>query len=199
MSATVFDISEFNPNNRIQELIATGRADGFILKLGETIRSMPELDPKFIKFVNEVVAAGLPYGVYYVSHARDMNMFMMEAQWINDRVAEYLNGEEPSLGTWWDMEVEAVQRSDVWPQLRDAIGTMQGWWNNSKKIGIYAGYSYIKQYLDLRELADYQIPLWPAQYYKENSLKLEYPELKHVGWQFTDGNGYQDENKWYGF
>lgn len=196
---SVFDISEFNPDNRVQELVDTDRADGIILKVGETISGVPEIDPKFIKFVNDVVSHGLPYGIYYVSHALNMDKFMQEAQWINDRVAEYLNGTEPGLGTWWDMEVGNVKRNDVWPQLRDSIGTMQSWWNNSKKIGIYAGYSYIKQYLDLRELANYQIPLWPAQYYKENSLKLEHPELKHVGWQFTDGNGNQDESKWYGF
>ena len=93
-----------------------------------------------------------------------------------------------------------VCRDDVWPQLRDAIGTMQSWWNNSQKIGIYAQYSYFNQFIDLAELAQYQIPVWVAQYgYHENSLKAEHPELHHVAWQFTTNDETQDENEWYGF
>lgn len=195
----VFDVSEFQPDGRIQELVGLG-AEGIILKLGETINGEPELDEKFIQFVNETVAAGLPYGIYYVSHARDEDMFMTEASWINDKVAELLGGQEPELGTWWDMEVPVVCRDDIWPGLRDAIGTMQTWWN-SDKIGIYAGYSYFNQYLPMDELAYYGIPLWVAQYgYYENSLKEEHPECRHVAWQYAETyNGLnQDANEWYG-
>lgn len=64
--------------------------------------------------MNEVVAAKLPYGIYCVSHAQDMDKFMEEAHFINDKVAELLAGQEPELGTWWDMEVPAVQADDVW-------------------------------------------------------------------------------------
>lgn len=196
---SVFDISDVQPDDRVQELVQRG-ADGIILKLGETLNGVPTMDDKFVKFVNDTVAAGLPYGIYYVSHALDMDAFMLEANFINDKVAELLNGKEPSLGTWWDMEVGNVQRNDVWPQLRDTIGTMQSWWHNSKKIGIYAQYSYFNQYLDLQELAFYQIPLWVAQYrWYENSLKAEHPELNHVAYQFTTNDETQDENVWYGF
>lgn len=199
MCATVYDISDAQPLDRVKTLVAGGTANGFILKLGETLNGVPTLDDNFITFVNDVVAAGLPYGIYYVSHARNLEMFMMEAQWINDRVAEYLNGVEPSLGTWWDMEVDSVKRNDVWPQLKDAIGTMEDWWK-SNKIGIYAStYSYIYPYLPLDELKNYNIPLWPAQYNIENDLKRDHPELRVIGWQFTDNNQTQDENKWYGF
>lgn len=193
----VYDISEYQPDNRVQELVKAG-AEGIILKLGETSNGIPELDLKFIKFVNEVVVAGLPYGIYYVSHAHNMDDFMAEARFINDKVYELLNGKEPELGTWWDMEVNAVKRNDVLPQLRDAIGTMQLWWH-SNKIGIYAQYSYFYDYLDFAELKYYGIPVWVAQYYHENSLKAEHPELEHVAWQFTTHNERQDENVFYGF
>jgi hypothetical protein len=148
----VFDISDCQPDGRVQELVNLG-AEGIILKIGETLNGEPEIDEKFIQFVNEVVDAGLPYGIYYVSHARDIDMFIMEAQWINDKVAELLNGQVPKLGVWWDMEVPVVCRDDVWPELRDVIGTMQTWWNGCDKIGIYAGYSYYNQYLPAEELA----------------------------------------------
>ena len=199
----VFDLSEFQPDDRISYLVENAQADGFILKFGETVCGQPELDPKFVMFVNEVVAAGLPYGIYYVSHARNQDDFMMEAEWINDKMYELLGGSFPVLGIWWDVEVEAVCRHDVWPQLRDAIGTMQSWYEaNKQKIGIYSGYSYFNQYLDFAELAYYQISLWVAQYgYHENSLMAEHPELKHVAWQYAETYGglHQDVNEWYGF
>lgn len=199
--ARVFDVSEYQPNDRVLDLINNKHAEGFILKFGETIHGEPELDPKFVMFVNQVVAAGLPYGIYYVSHAQNEDDFIMEANWINDQMYELLGGEFPQLGIWWDVEVDAVCRNDVWPQLRDTIGTMQSWYTADKdKIGIYSGYSYFNNYLDFNELAYYQIPIWVAQYgYSENSLKEEHPELNHVAWQYNDtyGDLSQDVNEWY--
>lgn len=195
----VFDVSEYQPANRVRNLAATEGAEGIIVRLGETLNGFPTLDDKFRRFINDAIMTGLPYGIYYASHAHNMQDFMTEANFINDSVYEYLGGKEPELGTWWDMEVPAVKRDDVWPQLRDAIGTMQSWWNNSQKIGIYAGYSYFYDYLDFNELKYYGIPIWVAQYYKENSLKKEHPELRHVAWQFTTHNETQDENEFYGF
>ena len=207
----VYDISDSQPDDRVSDIISRGNCDGIILKLGETLNKVPTLDDKFVMFVNQVVEAGLPYGIYYVSHAENMNEFMMEAQWINDQVADLLAGTEPSLGTWWDMEVPAVKRDGITQELLDAIGTMQAWWS-SHKIGIYAQYSYFTDYLDLDKLAEYQIPIWVAQYcYHENSLKAEYPQLNHVAYQWTThgenaGEDYwneygaaQDEDVWYGF
>lgn len=195
----VFDLSEFQPDDRVRAL--ADDADGFILKLGETIQGGPEMDPKFVDFVNSCEEAGLPYGVYYVSHAHDGDEMMAEAGWINDKLYELLAGYMPQLGIFWDMEVPSVCRDDVWPQLRDTIGTMEEWYGDMR-IGIYAGYSYFDTYLNFEELAYYQIPVWAAQYgYYENSLKAEHPELKHVAWQYADSyNGMnQDVNEWYGF
>ena len=160
----VFDLSEFQPDERVYTLAEKYDAGGVILKLGETINGTPELDPKFMTFVNDAIENKLPYGLYYVSHARTMDDFMMEANWINDRMFEYLGDQFPELGIWWDMEVPAVCREDVWPQLRDAIGTQQTWYEANKwKIGIYAGYSYFSEFLPFEELACYQIPIWVAQ------------------------------------
>ena len=199
----VFDLSEFQPDDRVYTLAEEHDADGVILKLGETIGGTPEVDPKFVTFVNDAIENKLPYGVYYVSHATCMDDFMQEAQWLNDALFEYLGDNFPPLGIWWDMEVPNVCREDVWPQLRDAIGTQQSWYEANKwQIGIYAAYSYFNQYCDFEELAYYQIPIWVAQYgYPENSLKREHPELKHVAWQYAEtyGDLSQDVNEWYGF
>ena len=84
---SVFDISEFQPDDRVQSLNGQG-ADGIIVKIGEAM----ELDPKFVRFVNNCAACGLPYGIYYVSHARNADEMMQEAQWINDTIYSYLGG-----------------------------------------------------------------------------------------------------------
>ena len=199
--AKVFDVSEYQPDDRGRHLIETESPDGFIIRLGETLEGVPVLDEKFIQFVNEVVEAGIPYGIYYASHAKDMDMFKMEANYINNQMYELLNGKLPELGVWWDVEVPVLMREDMWPQLRDIIGTMESWYG-TMKIGVYSGYSFFNQWVDFDELAYYGIPVWVAQYgYPENSLKAEHPELKHVAWQYADEYGElsQDVNEWYGF
>ena len=195
----VYDISDCQESGRVAALKEQG-ADGIILKLGETLSGVPTLDDKFTEFVNDCVALDIAYGIYYVSHAADEDKFQEEAHWINDRLYELLGGSLPTLGIWWDMEVPAVCCEDVWQGgLRDAIGTMQSWYEGYNKIGIYAQYSYFYDYLDFYELSYYNIPLWIAQYYRENSLKAEAPQLYHVGWQFTTHGEVQDESEWYGF
>ena len=199
--AKVFDVSEYQPDDRVQYLIENESPDGFIIRLGETLNGEPVLDEKFIQFVNEIVEAGIPYGIYYASHAKDMDMFKVEANFINNQMFELLNGKLPELGVWWDIEVPNLMREDMWPQLRDIVGTMEHWYN-TMKIGVYSGYSFFNQWMDLGELAYYGIPVWVAQYgYPENSLKAEHPELKHVAWQYADeyGERSQDVNEWYGF
>ena len=199
----VFDLSEFQPDDRVYTLAEDHDADGVILKLGETLSGTPELDPKFEVFVNDAIECKLPYGLYYVSHAKNIEDFVAEANWINDTMYDLLGDQFPPLGIWWDMEVPSVCRDDVWPELRDVVGTQESWYaDNKDKIGIYAGYSYINQYLDFGELAYYAVPIWVAQYgYHENSLKAEHPELKHVAWQYADSfdGMYQDVSEWYGF
>ena len=197
---SVFDLSRWQPADRIQELVDGGNCEGVILKLGE--RNVDtgeiELDPMFITHVNEAVRLGQPYGIYLMSRARNAEEAIEEAQWINDKVAELLNGEEPVLGTWWDLERKEVIREDIWPDIRDAIGTMQSWWN-SDKIGVYASQYYLEQYVGANELAYYGIPVWEAQYGNVNKFRDDHPELRHILWQFTTNNNYQDENIWYGW
>lgn len=199
----VYDLSEFNPKNRLKKL-ADRDAEGFILKLGETVFQEPTLDENFLDYIEEMKKNGLPLGIYYVSHAQDMNMFHEEANFINDMLYQHItsNGLNLELGIWWDMEVPAVKREGVCDQLLDTIGMMQSWYAEPLKnrIGIYSGYSYFYDYMDLDSLLYYQIPIWVAQYeYPENSLKEEEPELNHVAWQYTTNDETQDENDFYGF
>ena len=120
-----------------------------------------------------------------------------EAQFINDKVYELNGGEEPPMGVWWDMEDPKTMWYGVYPTLWTVMDRMHGW--GFKKIGIYASYSYYKEWLSLDDLAAKQVPIWVAQYNKTNNLLAERPDLNHYGWQFTDkydGNSL-DGNEWY--
>lgn len=197
---SVFDVSRYQPADRIAELVAGGNCDGVIIKLGEWYDKTTEieLDPMFITHVNEAVRLGLPYGIYIMSRALDEQEAMHEAEWVNDRVAELLNGIAPSLGTWFDLERPEVKRDYIHEDIMNAIDTMREWWGGNNTIGIYASYSYFHDYLDMDGLIARQLPVWTAQYGDENRLLDEgYPNV--VAWQFTTNDNYQDENVWYGF
>lgn len=195
----VYDVSEFDLDDHVQELIDEG-ADGFVLRLGETIYGEPLIDEKFVRFVNQVVAAGLPYGIYYVSHAENVRIFRMEAKWIDNKVTNLLNRRIPELGVWWGMKSAAVKYRGITRGLLNTIETMRSWWSNTKKIGIYAGYSYFSDYLDIDILVDHQTPVWIAQHDRhEKKLMIEYPDLKLVAWQYAVDDEIQEANEWYGF
>lgn len=196
---SVFDLSKYQPVDRIAELDAGGKCDGVIVKLGE--RNMDtgelELDPKFCDHVNEAVAHNKPYGIYLMSRPTSTTEAQEEAQWINDMVAEYLNGQEPTLGTWFDLERPETKRDGIYDDVMYAIGLLKDWWK-SNHIGIYASYYYFYDYLDLKDMKQKQVPVWLAQYNGHNGLTEDgYPY--EVLWQFTTNENYQDENEWCGF
>ena len=58
----VFDLSEFQPDDRVYTLAEEHDADGVILKLGETLSGTPTLDPKFETFVNDAIENNYTFG-----------------------------------------------------------------------------------------------------------------------------------------
>lgn len=196
---SVYDVSKWQPVSRTQELVDGGHCDGMIIKLGE--RDMDtdkiELDPKFIGHVNEAVRLNLPYGLYIMSRARNRSEALEEAQWVNDVVAEYLNGQEPRLGVWWDLERPETKRAGIYEDIIATIKQIRIWWNTSH-TGIYASYYFFYDYLNLEDMKAQKVPVWLAQYDGHNGLEEDgYPYI--TLWQFTDNDNYQDENIWYGW
>lgn len=194
---TVFDISFWQDDNVIDKLIRYG-AEGVILRLGLTFGGKPELDEKYAMFLSKARTAGLPTGLYYYSKMQNKDMALAEAQFINDKVYEYYGGDaEPELGVWFDMEDETTKIAEIHRLTMFAIKTMRDWY--FKKVGIYASYSYFHDYLDLAEIEQRRIPVWVAQYSRQNDLLLENPGLVHHGWQFTETYDGQtlDGNEWY--
>lgn len=198
---SVYDLSKYQPANRIEELVNSGKCDGVILKLGEWKEAIGEieLDPMFITHVNEAVRFNLPYGIYIMSRANNEEEMLQEAQWVNDRIYELLNSQLPALGVWIDLERPEVQRDDVWEDTHYVIQQMRSWWTTDH-VGIYASRSYFTGRLDLDAIAAEKIPVWTADYHSDyDILKTDYPDLRVVLWQFTTNGNTQDENVWYGF
>ena len=157
----VFDISEWQPSGTVQKIKELG-AEGVILRLGLTYHGEPCIDEKFVEFVNQAVAEGLPYVIYYYSKMNNYDVARMEAQWINDRVYELLNGQEPELGVWLDIEDNTNKFDGIYEMVHWTVDLMSSW--GFKKVGIYSGYSFINSYFNISDLAAHQTPLWVANY-----------------------------------
>ena len=155
--------------------------EGVILKIGEHYK----LDEKFIEHVNNAVAYGLRYGVYYYAHANSIDEAIDEAVWVDKQIKTYLNGKNPPLGIWYDAEDKSLLQSPLNPAYM--IGNFINKLNelDYNYVGLYSSYNWLTNIIDLNLLADY-IPIWVAQYHYENNFKLEYPERVCKIWQYTD-------------
>lgn len=171
--------------------------EGVILKIGEHYK----LDEKFIEHVNNAVAYGLRYGVYYYSHATFIHEAVEEANWVDKQIKTYLNGKNPELGIWYDAEDNSMLKSSN--NIAYIIGNFINRLNEIgyNYVGLYSSYNWLTNVIDLNLLADY-IPIWTAQYgYHENSFAIENPNRICRLWQYTDceqiGNMQLDCNIYY--
>lgn len=156
--------------------------EGVILKIGEHYN----LDEKFIEHVNNAVAYGLRYGVYYYGHASSINEAITEANWVDKQIKTYLNGQNPPLGIWYDAEDKDMLEGSlnvVYP-IANFISTLLD--KGYNYVGLYSSYNWLTNIIDLSALPDY-VPIWSAQYgYSENSFAVENPNRICRIWQYTD-------------
>lgn len=168
--------------------------EGVIVKLGEN----GALDEMFIDHVNNAVANGLKYGIYFYSDATTPDEARNEAIWVNDQVKTYLNGICPELGIWFDAEDKKMQKGDVTAACSAFISYLneQGY----TYVGVYSSYNWLANgIIDMAQLADY-VPYWVAQYNRVCDLKIEQPNKIIRIWQYTDHYSDQlpyDGNKYY--
>jgi GH25 family lysozyme M1 (1,4-beta-N-acetylmuramidase) len=170
--------------------------EGVILKIGEHYK----LDEKFIEHVNNAVAYGLRYGVYYYSHATFIHEAVAEANWVDKQIKTYLNGKNPELGIWYDAEDKDMLEgylNVVYP-IANFISTLLD--KGYNYVGLYSSYNWLTNIIDLKALPDY-VPIWVAQYYHQNSFAIENPNRICRMWQYTDceriGNMGLDCNVYY--
>ncbi len=175
----VIDISAWQENIDWEAVKAAG-VEGVILKLGER----NNLDAMFIKHVNDAVAHGIKYGVYYYAHASNIEEAKKEAAWVDEQLKTYLRGENPALGIWYDAEDKDMQSGDVTASCSAFVSYLNA--KSYTYVGIYSSYNWLANgTIAVNELADY-VPYWVAQYYKQNDFKLEYPNKLVRMWQYTD-------------
>ena len=179
------------------QAVKDAEIEGVILKIGEHYN----LDEKFIEHVNNAVAYGLRYGVYYYGHASSINEAITEANWVDKQIKTYLNGQNPPLGIWYDAEDKDMLEGSlnvVYP-IANFISTLLD--KGYNYVGLYSSYNWLTNIIDLSALPDY-VPIWSAQYgYHENSFAIEKPSRICRIWQYTDceqiGNMQLDCNIYY--
>ena len=193
----VIDISAWQENVDWEALADTG-IEGVILKIGE--RS--SLDEMFVDHVNHAVEHGLQYGIYYCAHAFTYDEAVREADQVAEWLQEYLRGETPPLGIWYDAESEMMLNGDVTECCRAFLNRMTDYGHQYN--GVYASWNWLSaegaHHIHIEDLPDYT-PYWVANYGSGNTfeeacpdyLKAEYPDNIIRMHQFTDnlaGFGY---------
>ena len=177
----VVDISAWQENVNWQGLIDAG-IEGVIIKLGER----DTLDSMFVEHVNHAVEYGLKYGVYYYAHACTHDEAVREADTVATWLKEYLRGETPELGIWYDAESTRMTTGDVTEVCMAFVNRLTDYGHQYE--GIYAAWNWLSKdgahYIDVDALPDY-VPLWSAQYNSHDDLNDEYPGRVRI-WQYSD-------------
>lgn len=177
----VIDISAWQKDIDWQA-IKNADIKGVIIKIGEYTK----MDDMFITHIKNAIAYDLAYGVYYYAHASTIDEAIAEANWVDVQIKTYLNGKNPSLGIWYDVEDSSMLNNDT--NVAYIIGNFINKLNELgyDYVGFYSSYNWLTNIIDLNLLASY-IPIWSAQYnYSENSFAIENPTRICRLWQYTD-------------
>ena len=177
----IVDISAWQDNFDWDYFISLG-VEGVIIKIGEGNR----LDSMFVEHVNNAVAHGLPYGVYYYTHASSYDEAVADADSVAGWISEYLNGQTPELGIWYDAEDNSMLSGDVTATCMAFLNRLTDYGHQYQ--GIYASWNWLSKegahHIDVDALPEY-VPLWSAQYNSYDNLSDEYPGRVRI-WQYTD-------------
>ena len=134
----VVDISAWQENVNWQGLIDAG-IEGVIIKLGER----DTLDSMFVEHVNHAVEYGLKYGVYYYAHACTHDEAVREADTVATWLKEYLRGETPELGIWYDAESTRMTTGDVTEVCMAFLNRLTDYGHQYE--GIYAAWNWLSK------------------------------------------------------
>lgn len=183
------DISDWQDYFTSVEQFKQAKAEGYdvvIVKLGE---SYNETECGRTQILN-ALEAGLKVGVYYFSHAYDLEECRNEASWVIAKLQEIgLTPWHLQAGIWYDYEDHTRLRSYINAgQLtaQDMTNIMCEFVNQLNRagfnfVGIYSGYSLLWDETYMYSQASW-VPIWLAQY---NST-CDYPEESVYIWQYSD-------------
>ena len=129
-------------------------------------------------------------GVYYFSHAYDLEECRNEAKWVINKLQEIgLTDWHLQLGIWYDYEDHTRLRAhinngnlnyqDITNIMCEFVNTLnRAGFNN---VGIYSGYSLLWDETYMYSQVPW-VPLWVAQYNSE----CDYPKESVYIWQKSD-------------
>ena len=185
----VFDISDwqdyFTSVAQFKQAKEQGY-DGVIVKLGE---SYNETECGRTQILN-ALEAGLKVGVYYFSHAYDLEECRNEANWVIAKLQEIgLTDWHLQFGVWYDYEDHTRLRSYINNgslSAQDMTNIMCEFVNilnraGFNNVGIYSGYSLLWDETYMYSQVPW-VPLWVAQYNSE----CDYPNESVYIWQYSD-------------
>ena len=166
------DISEWNGAVDFPALKKAGI--GFVLIRTGYGKDVPgQQDSRFEENIRGAEAAGLPWGVYHYSYARDSAGGRQEAA----HVLRLLAGRSPAYGVWLDMEDSSTLGGDL-------AGAADGFCAAIEKeglyVGVYANLSWWESYLTSPIFAKYD--RWVAQW---GTGRCQYAGAFGI-WQYTD-------------
>lgn len=165
------DISEMNGNVNFQALKAAG-IQFVIIRCGYGSDYINQDDECFAENVRKADAAGIPWGVYLYSYAKNTSMAKSEAA----HTLRLLAGKKPAYGVWYD--VEDPQQANA-----DLVSICETYCKAVKAAGCYCGIysmlSWLTGKLNSPRLDKYD--KWVAQW---NSV-CKYTKPYGI-WQYTD-------------
>lgn len=165
------DISEFNGDVNIDAL--KGQIDFVIIRCGYGSNYANQDDTQYENNVRKCLAAGIPYGVYLYSYAKNTDMAKSEAA----HTLRLLQGKTPLYGVWYDVEDSSL------PSGETIIDNCITYCREIEKAGYYCGIYSFLNWMETRLNSPRLDPFdkWVAQW---NDV-LEY-DKPYGMWQYTN-------------
>ena len=168
--ANGIDISEFNGDVNIAAL--KGKVDFIIIRCGYGGDYESQDDSQYWANVRKCQEAGIPFGVYLYSYARNMEMAMSEAR----HTLRLIHGLRPLYGVWYDLEDASL------PTGKALVDNVLAYWTTIQQCGyycgIYASLYWMEHRLNSPRLQG--VDRWVAQW----ASQLDYPGAGM--WQYSD-------------
>ena len=165
------DISEHNGSVNFSTLKNNG-VEFVIIRLGYGSNYTNQDDKRFAENVKKAEAAGMPWGAYLYSYAKNTSMAKSEAE----HALRLLKGKTPLYGVWYDVEDPQISGVDVVATSQTFCDAME---NAGYYAGIYASLSWLNGSLNSSKLDKYD--KWVAQWNSSCTYKKAYGI-----WQYTD-------------
>lgn len=178
------DISEFNGDVDLAAL--KGQVEFVIIRCGYGGDYPNQDDIRFEENVRKAEAAGIPWGTYLYSYAKNTAMAKSEAA----HTLRLLQGKRPQYGVWYDVEDSSLPEGEA--IVDNVVTYCQAVQQAGYYCGLYSFLSWLETRLNSPRLDPYD--KWVAQWSSQPDYKKPFGM-----WQFTDNlilNGKAFDGNW---